>query len=90
MRAWIDVLPEWQTAHARRIDAVVPCQASNVHKAIKRHRARYDMPGVDVPGIETKTSVTSWFDIEDPDGSEMRCCQVLTSDTQVTGVGQQP
>ena len=35
VQAWIDLLPEWQTAHARRVDAVVTRQASNVHKAIK-------------------------------------------------------
>src|SRR5260370_4462566 len=34
--------------------------------------------------------VISWFDIEDPDGNEMRWYQVLTSDTQVTGERQQP
>jgi len=32
----------------------------------------------------------SWFDIEDPDGNEMRWYRVLTSETQVTGEGQQP
>ena len=31
----------------------------------------------------------SWFDIEDPDGNEMRAYKALTSDTQVTGERQQ-
>src|SRR3989454_8907499 len=39
VQAWIDLLPEWQTAHARRVDAVVTRQAPNVHKAIKWHGA---------------------------------------------------
>jgi hypothetical protein len=34
--------------------------------------------------------VISWFDIEDPDGNEMRWYRVLTRDTQVTGERQQP
>jgi hypothetical protein len=46
--------------------------------------------GVDVPEIETRPNVISWFDIEDPDGNEMRWYQVLTSDTQVTDERQQP
>jgi len=40
--------------------------------------------GVDEPEIETRPNMISWFDIEDPDGNEMRWYQVLTSDTQVT------
>jgi hypothetical protein len=35
VQARIDLLPEWQTAHARRVDAVVTRQAPNVPKAIK-------------------------------------------------------
>jgi hypothetical protein len=31
--------------------------------------------GVDVPEIETRPNVISWFDIEDPDGNEMRWTQ---------------
>ena len=31
MQAWIDRLSEWQTAHARRVDAVVTREAPNVH-----------------------------------------------------------
>ena len=37
MQAWIDHLPEWQTAHARRVDAVVTRQVKNVYKAVKWH-----------------------------------------------------
>ena len=54
-------------------------QAPNVHKAIKWHGAWYGVPGVDVPEIETRPNVISWFDIEDPDGNEMRWYQVVTS-----------
>ena len=39
VQAWIDLLPEWQTAHARRVDAVVTRHAPNVHSAIKWHGA---------------------------------------------------
>jgi hypothetical protein len=35
--AWIDLLPDRQTARARRVDAAVTRQAPNVHKAIKWH-----------------------------------------------------
>ena len=42
VQAWIDLLPEWQTAHARRVDAVVTRRAPNVHKAIKWHAAWYN------------------------------------------------
>ena len=90
VQAWIDLLPDWQTAHARRVDAVLTRQVPNVHKAVKWHGAWYGVPGVDVPEIETRPNVISWFDIEDPDGNEMRWYQVLTSDTQVTGERQQP
>jgi hypothetical protein len=90
VQAWIDLLPDWQSARARRVDAVVTRQAPNVHKAIKWHGVWYGVPGVDVPEIETRPNVISWFDIEDPDGNEMRWYQVLTSDTQVTGERQQP
>ncbi len=90
VQAWIDLLPDWQSARARRVDAVVTRQVPNVHKAVKWHGAWYGVPGVDVPEIETRPNVISWFDIEDPDGNEMRWYQVLTSDTQVTGERQQP
>jgi hypothetical protein len=42
VQARIDLLPEWQTAHARRADAAVTRQALNVHKAIKWHGAGYN------------------------------------------------
>ena len=45
MQAWIDLLPDWQTAHARRVDALVTRQVPNVHKAIKWHGAWYGVPG---------------------------------------------
>jgi hypothetical protein len=82
-------LPEWQTACARRVDPVVTREVKNV-QAVKWHGVWYGVPGVDVPEIETRPNVISWFDIEDPDGNEMRWRQVLTSDTQVTGERQQP
>ncbi len=43
VQAWIDLLPEWQTAHPRRVDAVVTRQAPNVHKAIKWHGTWHNM-----------------------------------------------
>ncbi len=57
VQAWIDLLPEWQTARAHRVDAVVTREAPNVHKAIKWHGAWYGVPGVDVPEIETRPNV---------------------------------
>lgn len=45
VQAWIDLPPDWQTAHARRGDAVVTRQVANVHKAIKWHGAWYGVPG---------------------------------------------
>jgi hypothetical protein len=89
VQARIDLMPDWQTAHARRVDAVMTRQAPNVHKAIKWHGAGYGVPGVDAE-IETTPNVISWFDIEDPGGNEIRWYPVLTSDTQVTGERQQP
>jgi hypothetical protein len=70
----IHLLPDWQSARARRVDAVERLLES----------------GVEVPEIETSPNVISWFDIEDPDGNEMRWYQVLTSDPQVRGERQQP
>jgi hypothetical protein len=29
VQAWIDLLPDWQTAQARRLDAVVTCEVKN-------------------------------------------------------------
>ncbi len=45
VQAWIDLLPDWQSARARRIDAVVTRQVPHVHKAIKWHGAWYGVPG---------------------------------------------
>ena len=45
VQAWIDLLPDWQSARARRVDAVVTRQVPNVHKAIKWHAAWYGVPG---------------------------------------------
>ena len=67
-----------------------PREAPTVHIAIKWRGAWYAVPGVDVPEIEARPNVKSWFDIEDPDESEMRWSQVPTSDTQVTGERPQP
>jgi hypothetical protein len=71
VQAWIDLLTEWQTAHAPRVDAIVARQARKLYKAIKRHGAWYGVRGVDAPEIETRPNVISWFDIEDPDGNEV-------------------
>ena len=45
VQAWIDLLPDWQTARARRVDAVVTRHVPNVHKAVKWHGIWYGMPG---------------------------------------------
>lgn len=45
IQAWIDLLPGWQTARARRIDVVVTRQMPDVHKAVKWHGAWYGVPG---------------------------------------------
>ena len=45
VQAWIDLLPDWQSARARRIDAVVTRQMRNVHKAVRWHGAWYGVPG---------------------------------------------
>ena len=41
------------------------------------------------PSKQKTGHVIRCFDIEDPDGNEMRTYQVLASDTQVTGERQQ-
>ena len=41
VQAWIDLLPEWQTAQARRVDAVVTHVLPEVHKAVKWHGVWY-------------------------------------------------
>ncbi|HEX3493969.1 MAG TPA: DUF1801 domain-containing protein [Methylocella sp.] len=45
VHAWIDLLPDWQTDRARRIDAVVTREVQNVHKAVKWHGIWYGVPG---------------------------------------------
>jgi hypothetical protein len=56
-----------------------------------RRYTNYCSRGVSrIAGTEGRPNVISWFDIEDPDGNEMRWYQVLTSDTQVTGERQRP
>jgi hypothetical protein len=45
VRAWIALLPEWQSARARRIDAVVTGRMPDVHEAVKWHGIWYGVPG---------------------------------------------
>ena len=45
VQAWIDLLPEWQSGRARRIDAVVTRAIPDVHKAVRWHGAWYGVPG---------------------------------------------
>jgi hypothetical protein len=45
VQAWIDLLPDWQTVRARRVDAIVTREVKNVHKAVKWHGAWYGVPG---------------------------------------------
>lgn len=42
---WIDLLPGWQAAKARRVDAIVSRTVPNAHKAIKWRSAMYGVPG---------------------------------------------
>ena len=44
-QAWIGLLPDWQSALLRRVDAVVTQQMPEVHKAVKWHGAWYGVPG---------------------------------------------
>ena len=37
VQAWIDLLPDWQSPRALRVDAVVTRHAPNVRKGIKWH-----------------------------------------------------
>ncbi len=55
---------------------------------LARERERLLKNGIDVPEIETRPNVIRWFDLDDPDGNEMRWFQVLTDDTQVKGERQ--
>ena len=45
VQAWIDLLPGWMPAAARRVDAVVVHELPNVHKAVKWHGVWYGVPG---------------------------------------------
>jgi len=45
VRAWIDLLPEWQSARARRVDAVVTRTLPAVRRAVRWHGAWYGIPG---------------------------------------------
>jgi len=45
VQAWIDLLPDWQSVRARRVDAVVTLQMQDVHKAVKWHGVWYGVPG---------------------------------------------
>lgn len=52
---------------------------------LSRERERLTAAEIVTTEIGTAPGVISWFDLEDPDGNEMRWFQVLTSDTKVTG-----
>lgn len=54
-------------------------------KDLSRERERLKAVGIGTAEIGTAPGVISWFDLEDPDGNEMRWFQVLTSDPKVTG-----
>ena len=45
VRAWIDLLPEWQSERARLVDAVVTRAMPDVHKAVKWHGVWYGVTG---------------------------------------------
>src|SRR4030095_2699293 len=45
VHAWIDLLPDWQPARARRVDAVVTRVVRDVHKAVKWHGIWYGVSG---------------------------------------------
>ena len=45
VQAWIALLPDWQAARARRVDAVVTRRMPKVHKAVRWHGAWYGVPG---------------------------------------------
>jgi len=45
VKQWIALLPGWQSARARRIDAVVTRAVPKVRKAVKWHGAWYGTPG---------------------------------------------
>jgi hypothetical protein len=45
VQAWMDLLPEWQSAVARRVDAIVTRTVPDLSKAIKWRSAMYGVPG---------------------------------------------
>lgn len=45
VQAWIDLLPDWQSDRARRLDAVVTRRFPAVHKAVRWHGVWYGVPG---------------------------------------------
>jgi hypothetical protein len=45
VQAWIGLLPEWQAAVVRRVDAVVARSVPGLSKAIKWRSAMYGVPG---------------------------------------------
>lgn len=45
VQAWIDLLPEWQSVRARRVDAMVTKSMRGAHKAVRWHGAWYGVPG---------------------------------------------
>jgi len=52
---------------------------------LHEERQRLWKAGITANEIQTSPGVISWFDLSNPDGNKMRWCQVLTTDTKVTG-----
>ena len=52
---------------------------------LHRERERLRKGGISATEIQTRPGVISWFDLNDPDGNNMRWFQVLTTDEKVTG-----
>ena len=44
VQAWIDLLPDWQSVRARRVDPVVTRHVPKVHKAVRWHGVWYGVP----------------------------------------------
>lgn len=45
VQAWIRLLPEWQSATARKVDAIVTKSMPGAHKAVRWHALWYGVPG---------------------------------------------
>jgi len=45
VQAWIELLPEWQSARAKRVDAAATRAMRHVRKAVRWHGAWYGVPG---------------------------------------------